>query len=631
MRQQTILGFAVLALLVLNMLSVIYTQIKVSEITNQNNPTALAALAYGTTSFCINKPPSNIGNGTCNFTIPWGIPYQCVVNATDPENNSIYFQSYFTTPTQLFNVDFYGIINVTINESAIGNHTLKIIAEDQSGCENNIYEKDFNIEVIDVNHAPYLSTIIPNNSLRWQTTYAFFLNNYFSDIDGDNLTYIVSQDDNLTLINIVQPAGLTTIKGLDCGDSYFYFIATDPDGLTGTSNTVKYTVTNCPLDDGSSSSTGSGGGGGGGGNYFECVPDWRCSKWTACQENNTRQLRCIDYNGCNPNRYIQFFTENCTFISPEYICEEKWECSEWSTCLDEVHTRKCLDKNSCGTTNNKPSENESCEPIPSCFNGIRDGDETAVDCGGSCGACKIIEQPTTISKFDSRIIIASAIVLATLTLLGFAFRKKLKDLLDKVLAYRQKKKQPIYLTEIQKQKLLNLLFNLQDRFDDEQQTNLHQSINQLIQLYFMELLKIDIPSYEKIHTFMHKINNKQLEVMLIDFYKRMTNLKKMNKVKTQETIDEIFNHIYLVSEFHEKDALILVKEREVNADSIIDKFYQKLSNLHIALEFKELIEAKNLYTEILEDYNKLSHEQKLEVYDDMMIVYNITLYLERFY
>jgi cell fate (sporulation/competence/biofilm development) regulator YmcA (YheA/YmcA/DUF963 family) len=624
MKQQTVLEFAVFALLVLNILSVIYTQVKVSDITNQNNPTALA---FGTTSFCINRPPSDISVGTCNFTMPWGASIQCTVNATDPENNSIYFQSYFTTPEQLFSINQYGFINVTLEKTAIGNHTLKIIAADMSGCENNLYEEDFNVEVIDINHAPYLSAVIPNRSLRWDTTYIFSLDDYFTDIDEDNLTYIVSQDDNLTVINIVE--GLTTIKGADCGDSYFYFIATDPEGLTASSNIVKYTVTDCPTDSGTS--TGSGGGGGGGGYYDECTPDWRCSKWSACQENGTRLLRCIDYNGCNPNNYIQFFTENCTFISPEYVCEEKWECSEWSICTDLLHTRKCLDKNSCGTTNNKPTENESCTPIPSCFNGILDGNETAVDCGGSCGACKQVEQPTTINGFDSRIIIAAAIILATLMLLGFAFRKQLKQLIDKLLAYGKKKKQPMYLTEIQKQKLLNLLFKIQDDIENEAQINIYQSINQLIQLYFMELLEIDIPSKEKIHASMHKLNNKQLEAILGEFYRKMNGLKKMSKVQMQETVDEIFNHIYLVSEFHDKDALVLPKEREMNAEAPFDKFYQRLSNLHIALEFKELIEAKNLYKELLEEYNKIDHNQKLEVYDDMMIVYNIILYLERFY
>ncbi len=627
MKQKSVLGLSVFALLILNILSLIYTQIEVSKITEQENPTAMA---FGTTNFCINRPPSDIDLGACNFTMPWGIHINCTMNATDPENNSIYFQSYFTTPFDLFTISYAGNINVSLDEEDIGNHTLRVIANDLSGCDDNIYFEDFNVEVIDINHAPYLITAIPNNSLRWQTVYAFFLDDFFGDIDGDNLTYMVVQDDNLTLISIVNPSSLTTIRGLDCGSSYFYFIATDPDGLTATSNTVKYTITDCPNEDGEDDN-GGGGGGGGGGSFINCVSDWRCSKWSTCQENGTRTLRCVDYNGCNPNKYIQFFTENCTYIPIEYQCEEKWECDEWSTCIDNLHTRKCIDKNSCGTTASKPPENESCTPLPSCFNGIQDGDETSVDCGGSCGACKRTEQPTVIGKIDTRIIIALIITIATLILVGIALRKQIKQLIDKIIAYGRKKKQPIYLTELQKQKLVNILFGIQDRLDNDDINGINLSIGQLIQLYFMELLSIDIPTREKIKLSMHKLNNKQLEIMLDDFHKRMTSLKKMNKIKMQETIDEIFDHIYLVSDLHDKDALVLPKEREVDAEGIIDKFNQELSNLHIALEFKELIEAKNLYKKLIEEYNKLDHEKKQEVYYDMMVVYNIILYLERFY
>lgn len=626
MKDRKMLEIAVFGLLIINILSMIYMQLEVSELTDQKTPTAMAS---GTTYLCLNHAPSDIDLGSCNFTMPWGIPINCTLNSTEPDNNSVYYQSYFLTSEELFNVSYSGNINVTLAEDAIGNHTIRIIITDLSGCDNNVYLEDFDIEVIDINHAPYLSTIIPNNSLRWQTAYTFFLDDYFTDIDGDNLTYIVSQEDNNTLINIVYPGGLTTIKGLECGTSRFYFIATDPEHLTATSNVVTYTITNCPLED--EGTSGSGGGGGGGGSDYSCTPDWRCSKWSACQENGTRLLRCIDYNGCNPNNYIQFFTENCTFISPEYVCEEKWECSEWSTCIDNKHTRKCIDKNSCGTTNNKPAENESCTPIPSCFNGIQDGDETGIDCGGSCGACRIIEQPATVSGLDSRIIIAAAITLATLILIVVALRKQIKQGIDKILAVWKRKKQPTYLTEQQKQKLLNLLFKIQEDIDNKKQENINLSITQLIHLYFTELLGLEVPSTEKIKTSIHKLNNKQLEYILIDFNKRMNSLTNMSKNKLQETIDEIFNHIYLVSEFHDKDALILPKEREVNSEDLVDRLHQKLSNVHIALEFKELTEAKNLYKELLEDYNKLTHEQKLEVYDDMMVVYNIILYLERFY
>ncbi|GIU69568.1 MAG: hypothetical protein KatS3mg002_0804 [Candidatus Woesearchaeota archaeon] len=624
MNERKILEFAVYLLLLINILSFIYLQFEISNIVDKKTPTAMA---LGRSYICVNHAPNDIDVGTCNFTMPWGIDINCTVNATDPDNDSIYYYSYFVSPENLFTINSSGQINVNLPRTAIGNHTIRITSADLSGCDNNVYFEDFNIEVYHINHAPYLYQIIPNRSLLWDTVFVFYLNDYFRDIDEDNMTYLLSQEDNLTSINIVDD--LVTIRGVNCGESRFFFIASDPEGLTATSNIVTYTIVGCPIISGNNENAGRGGGGGGG-SYSECIPDWRCSKWSECQENGTRQLRCIDYNGCNPNNYIKYFTENCTYIPEEVLCEEKWECTEWSLCINQTHTRTCVDKNECGTEKNKPAETESCTPIPSCFNGIQDGDETGVDCGGPCGACKSIEQPLQAGGIDNRLILAAIILVASLTIVILSVKKQLKEFIDKIIALSRRKKQPTYITEHQKQKLLNILFKLQDDINNEETKEFQYYINQLVNLFFVELLGLEIVNYEKVKLSIKKIKNKQLEDMLLDFYKNMNSLKLKGKNHIQEVIDSISDHIYLISEFHDKDALVLPKEREINAEGI-DRFYQKLSNIHIALEFKEILEAKNLYKELLDEYNRLSHEKKAELYDEMMTVYNIILYLDRFY
>lgn len=46
-------------------------------------------------------------------------------------------------------------------------------------------------------------------------------------------------------------------------------------------------------------------------------------------------------------------------------CVEDWSCTEWSECSqDGTQTRTCTDENDCGTTENKPPEEQSCEPEP---------------------------------------------------------------------------------------------------------------------------------------------------------------------------------------------------------------------------------------------------------------------------
>jgi hypothetical protein len=53
-------------------------------------------------------------------------------------------------------------------------------------------------------------------------------------------------------------------------------------------------------------------------------------------------------------------------------CTEDWSCDDWSECLsycdsvgtdcnDGIQVRNCTDQNACGTTDNKPSEQQDCE------------------------------------------------------------------------------------------------------------------------------------------------------------------------------------------------------------------------------------------------------------------------------
>lgn len=42
-------------------------------------------------------------------------------------------------------------------------------------------------------------------------------------------------------------------------------------------------------------------------------------------------------------------------------CTESWECSEWTGCVNNKQIRACIDKNQCGASANKPSEQKACE------------------------------------------------------------------------------------------------------------------------------------------------------------------------------------------------------------------------------------------------------------------------------
>ncbi len=72
-------------------------------------------------------------------------------------------------------------------------------------------------------------------------------------------------------------------------------------------------------------------------------------------------------------------------------CTPEWECTEWGECgyFSGVRTRTCEDKKECGTLFNKPEEEEQCRGVPACTDGMLNGQEEDIDCGGLCEACPI--------------------------------------------------------------------------------------------------------------------------------------------------------------------------------------------------------------------------------------------------
>ncbi|MBU0958474.1 MAG: hypothetical protein KKB31_00875 [Nanoarchaeota archaeon] len=53
----------------------------------------------------------------------------------------------------------------------------------------------------------------------------------------------------------------------------------------------------------------------------------------------------------------------------EALCSENWGCTNWTRCLNGTQSRLCTDSNRCRTTDNKPSEVQSCTTVPTCQQG----------------------------------------------------------------------------------------------------------------------------------------------------------------------------------------------------------------------------------------------------------------------
>jgi hypothetical protein len=63
----------------------------------------------------------------------------------------------------------------------------------------------------------------------------------------------------------------------------------------------------------------------------------------------------------------------------EETCTENWECTDWFECYNGKQSRVCTDLNSCGTEENKPSEQQECS-VKICNAGDQrcDGDDIVV-------------------------------------------------------------------------------------------------------------------------------------------------------------------------------------------------------------------------------------------------------------
>lgn len=132
----------------------------------------------------------------------------------------------------------------------------------------------------------------------------------------------------------------------------------------------------------------SGGGGGsfiGGGGYAivtgvvcgnnKCEYGETCSKCPKdCLKNGQVCCDNITYNGsccvdadCG-NGYECNITKMCNPVSVTENatqpitsgCEESWICIDWSLCENDVQTRRCVDKNGCGTSFSEPEEVRKC-------------------------------------------------------------------------------------------------------------------------------------------------------------------------------------------------------------------------------------------------------------------------------
>jgi len=266
-------------------------------------------------------------------------------------NNS--FNRYFNKSSLLFNPGF----------GLSGIHELSVNVTDSLGLTR---KKSWSLQVSKVNRPPVLSFAIPNFMVFRNTAAgAYNLDEYFKDPEGGPLNFSYRQVAPQVEIPGVVYANITvTIDGISfvsynpavntSGYAYFIFTAADILNLSTDSNTVKVEVV--------------------GGEEFENLN-------STSQKDFCGDKICVVSEDC----------KNCPFDCGECEgeqqqgCKPEWNCTSWGPCLPAgFQMRNCTDINNCGDNRSKPDEIRRCIYNASCEDGLKNGIEEGVDCGGPC-------------------------------------------------------------------------------------------------------------------------------------------------------------------------------------------------------------------------------------------------------
>ena len=267
------------------------------------------------------------------------------------------------------------LINGSINKTTLvfrpgyelsGVHTISVRITDSHNLSTT---KEWNVQVARVNRAPVLLFEVPGFMVFKNTASgAYNLNDYFDDPDGGPLSFSYKQVRpafelpgvvyaNIS-VNIDETGFVSYNPGLDTkGYAYFVFRAHDILNKSAESNIVRVDVISSDKFSMMRNSS-----------VTDYCGDFVCSMVEDCHTCPFDCGLCKDQEpvGCMPD----------------------WNCSDWSPCLPAgFMIRNCTDLANCGDNRTKPDEVIRCEYTARCDDGLKNGVEEGVDCGGPCEPC----------------------------------------------------------------------------------------------------------------------------------------------------------------------------------------------------------------------------------------------------
>ena len=393
------------------------------------------ATAQGYVIICLNRPPI-LNEFPTNLTAEEGETFFYDVNATDA-NNATQNLTFYDNAS-LFDIEQgTGIINFTAPGSSNGIYHILITVQDNSTCANRNNTQTLILNISSANVAPSITSYYPLENPTINETWEQLFNISYEDGDNDTLTiywylnnslvssfndasnilksnytfvgnytnagiYIVnviasdtllndSHNWTLTVTNVNRAPGFnrtinnqtwpedSVLYGLDL-DDYSY----DPDIDDTLSYSVNYLTSQHSIIVDI--------------NENNVVTFSQPSNWYG---SDNISFNVIDDKGASntsnnitltvydvPETHVTTTITGAQGPGRTLECIEYWFCTFWSVCYpDGFMKRTCTDLTDCGTEYYKPFEMQNCTDIPSCFNRVKDGDETDIDCGGSCGPC----------------------------------------------------------------------------------------------------------------------------------------------------------------------------------------------------------------------------------------------------
>jgi hypothetical protein len=613
--------------------------------------TTTGKVSFARVEFCVNTPP-RINDSGCPRNVFQNQTYICKINASDPDFGII---DVYIDPTQLqvnrtfgdnttkhstdlpFNISPEGNINWTPTNDYVGWYLLGFTTDDGSGCANSRSSTSFELNVTNINDAPYLINNISDISFyQGETIFAFFLNDYFRDPDLDPLVYFASGNTDISIL--ITGSSQVVLSAANCGMSELViFTASDPYGAMAESNPVTISCINKTEPQKKNEGGGGGSGGGGGGTVQLCEkPEFECFEYHRCNITNQKIERCVDKHGCEKDKFL---TLPCTY-EPRKFCNESWDCSNWTACLPNgTQTRTCNDLSFCETNYSKPTENRSCTYIGTCNDNImncHDGScEEGIDCDGPCSACKSIQVPYPIKQQQGvGIYIVTGIILLILTAIitYHYFRKEINSAFAKLSWYLTKKKRKqILLSKEDQKKLLLELTSLDAKLAKaSKKEELFELINKhtdLLKYYLSKVLDYTGNEMDEavLKSQIEKKKSKIIPIlrsifisMFLDSQKVSRNENLIAGYKLRLMIEELRNIVLQTSAVEPGEYSRDVQEiKPEEKDNLVNRTIIRLINAYIALQFVEIDVAKKKYLEIISEYEKMTEVEEEMLFEDV--------------